>query len=88
MATRNNNGRNLVSSNPNGSKVAYARYLAIEKAKKAGVYQKAVDYITQACSIQAVMLIEKRYNLNATETKKETIMYNGVEVETINFGSI
>jgi hypothetical protein len=88
MATRNGAGRNLSGSNPSYSKVAQARYAAIQKARKAGIYNKIVDYITQAGSVQQVMLIEKRYNLNAAETKKETTMYNGVEVETINFGSI
>lgn len=86
MATRNRVGRNI--SSPNGSKVAQARYYAIEKARKAGIYSKIVDYITQAGSVQAVMLIEKRYNLNDTKESKETIIYNGIEVEVINFGSV
>ncbi len=61
MATRNRNGRNLVSSNPNGSKVAYARFQALKKAEAKGL--KITDQITQACSLQAVQLVEKRYNL-------------------------
>jgi hypothetical protein len=64
MATRNRNGRNLVSSNPNGSKVAYARYLAIKKAELKGIKSKVLDYITQAGSLQAVQLIETKYKLN------------------------
>jgi hypothetical protein len=65
MATRNGSGRNIVSSNPNGSKVAYARYLAIEKAKSLGKYNsKIVDCITSACSIQAIKLVEIRFGLS------------------------
>jgi len=65
MATRNRSGRNIVSSNPNGSKVAYARYLAIEKSKLLGKYNsKIVDCITSACSIQAVKSVEIRFGFD------------------------
>ena len=65
MATRNRAGRNIVSSNPNGSKVAYARYLSIEKARSMGKYNaKIVDCITSACSIQAIKSVEIRFGLS------------------------
>jgi hypothetical protein len=63
MATRNRRGRNLVTSNPNGSKVAYARFLALKKAELKGL--RISDWITQCCSISAIERVEKQYNLNS-----------------------
>lgn len=64
MATRNRNGRNLVSSNPNGSKIAYAKYLTIKNAEEMGLKTKqVVDYITQSCSLQALEIVKKRFGL-------------------------
>ena len=60
MATRNRRGRNLVTHT---TALGRAKINAIRKAENMGIKSKVVDYITQAGSVQQVLLVEKRYNL-------------------------
>lgn len=69
MASRNNRGRNLFSANPNGSKLAYARYEALRKAEAKGIRNEVVFYLESAGSVQSVKSIEERFSLNSTEVK-------------------
>lgn len=56
MATRNRRGRNIITGQ---TALGRAKVEAIKKAEKLGVKSKVLDYITQAGSVQQVILVEK-----------------------------
>jgi len=60
MATRNRRGRNLITSQ---TVLGRAKIVALQSAEIAGIKNKVLDYITQAGSVQQVLLILKRFNL-------------------------
>jgi hypothetical protein len=60
MATRNRRGRNLITSQ---TVLGRAKIAALQSAEIAGIKNKVLDYITQAGSIQQVLSILKRFNL-------------------------
>ena len=60
MATRNNRGRNLITSQ---TVLGRAKISAIKKSEVLGIKNKVLDYITQAGSVQQVCMIERRFNL-------------------------
>jgi hypothetical protein len=60
MATRNRRGRNLITSQ---TVLGRAKIAALQNAETAGIKNKVLDYITQAGSIQQVLSVLKRFNL-------------------------
>ena len=70
MATRNRRGRNLITSQ---TVLGRAKIAALQSAEIAGIKNKVLDYITQAGSIQQVLSILKRFNLEQEDKKSHSI---------------
>ena len=60
MATRNRRGRNLITSQ---TVLGRAKIAALKNAEIAGIKNKVLDYITQAGSVQQVLSVLKRFNI-------------------------
>lgn len=61
MATRTQRGRNLFSTNPNGSKLAYTRFLVLRAAQNAGINLRSK--IEVCCSVNDLLTLADKYGL-------------------------